>query len=160
MSADDFVAIQRLVHRYSDAVVNRNAEQWGSCWADDANWDLGGGRNVEGKVAIVGLWLAAMNTMAAVVQMVENGDAWFNVDTADPGRDHAVGRWYIQERYQRVGGEVGLLLAHYDDLYVRSASGWLFAQRFLQVHYQGPADLSGSFHNTEEKLAARSEGNA
>ncbi len=148
---DDYVAIQRLIHRYADAVVNRNGVQWSSCWADDANWDLGGGRMVEGKEAIVSLWYSAMKGMASVVQLVHNGEVWVRAD--DP--DRAVGRWYIDERYRRADGVAGTLLAHYDDEYVRVGGQWLFSRRFLQAHYNGAPDLSGEFSNRLDALVER-----
>lgn len=151
VGTDDYVAIQRLIHRYADAVVNRNGVQWSSCWADDADWDLGGGRMVEGKEAIVALWYSAMKGMASVVQLVHNGEVF--ADPADP--DQASGRWYIDERYRRADGVVGTLLAHYDDQYVRVGGTWLFARRFLQAHYNGPPDLSDTFNNDLDALVAR-----
>jgi len=159
VSTDDFIAIQRLVHRYAEAVVLRDGEQWGSCWAEDATWELGPGRSVHGRAAIVELWRSAMAGMAAVVQMVHNGDARTD-PAASADQDRAVGRWFIDERYRRADGESGILLAHYDDTYVRAADGdsepeWRFSSRFLQKHYQGAADLSGPFHNTAEALTAR-----
>lgn len=150
----DFVGIQRLVNRYSDAVVHRNGEQWSSCWADDAVWDLGGGRLVEGKDAIVKLWFAAMGGMAAVVQHTHNGDATYE----GSGRDVAVGRWAISERFLTADGHRGLLLAHYDDAYCKVDGTWLFLRRFLQVHYRGAPDLSGDFLNTRESLESRGLG--
>ncbi|MFM7126158.1 MAG: nuclear transport factor 2 family protein [Actinomycetota bacterium] len=150
----DFVGIQRLVNRYSDAVVHRNGEQWSSCWADDAVWDLGGGRLVEGKEAIVKLWFAAMGGMAAVVQHTHNGDATYE----GSGRDVAVGRWAISERFLTADGHRGLLLAHYDDAYRKADGAWLFTRRFLQVHYRGAPDLSGDFLNTRGSLESRGLG--
>ena len=151
VSTDDFVSIQRLVHRYSEAVVLRDAEQWSSCWTEDATWDLGGGRLVQGRTAIVDLWTSAMGGMAAVVQLTHNGDA--RMDGDDP--DRAVGRWFIDERYRRTNGVAGMLLAHYDDAYAREPDGqWRFTTRFLAVHYHGAPDLSADFHNTAELLAA------
>jgi hypothetical protein len=147
----DHIAVQRLVHRYADAVVHRNAAQWGRCWAEDAKWDLGRGRQVEGRPAIVELWKSAMAGMAAVVQNVVNGDAWLAADAGD----RAHGRWYINERFRRANGVAGILLAHYEDDYVRSADGWLFTNRVLRVHYMGAPDLSAEFTNTEAALAAR-----
>ena len=151
LPADDFVAIQVLVHRYADAVVHRDASQWGACWAEDARWNLGPGRVVEGRAAIVDLWLSAMSGYAAVVQTVQNGVA--SRDAGAP--DRATGRWYISERFCRVDGTRGGLLAHYDDTYVRRSEGWQFASRALQVHYMGPPDLSADFHNTPEALRQR-----
>ncbi len=135
-------AIAALVHRYSDAVVNRDAAQWGSCWAQDARWHLGPGRSVEGRPAIVDLWVKAMGGMAAVVQMVNNGAVHFDGDG-----DSATGRWYINEHYVRTNGATGLLLAHYDDTYVVEDGEWLFASRTLVPHYQGAPDLSAPFLN-------------
>jgi hypothetical protein len=151
VSTEDFVAIQRLVHRYSEAVVLRDGEQWGSCCAEDASWDLGRGRLVSGRPAIVELWTSAMAGMAAVVQMTHNGDVM-----ADPsGANRALGRWFIDERYRRTTGDVGMLLAHYDDAYVRGEDDqWRFSSRFLQVHYHGRPDLSDEFQNTAAALAA------
>ena len=151
VSVDDYVALQRLAHRYADAVVNRDVEQWGSCWADAGVWDLGGGRNVSGKDSIVNLWIAAMAGMDAVVQVVHNGDAWTVAD--QPGK--TFGRWHISERFRRGNGDVGVLLAHYDDSYVSTAEGWKFASRFLQPHYHGSPDLSSDFLNTPERLRQR-----
>jgi hypothetical protein len=145
----DELAIRRLVHRYADAVVRRDAAAWASCWADQSSWDLGRGRSVEGKEQITSLWRQAMGGMAAVVQMVHNGAA----DAADePGR--ATGRWYIDERFRRADGSNGILLAHYDDEYVREGGEWRFASRALVPHYSGPTDLSADFLNTREALEA------
>lgn len=135
-------SIAALVHRYSDAVVHRDAAQWGSCWAQDAKWHLGPGRSVEGRPAIVDLWVKAMGGMAAVVQMVNNGAVQFEGDGYA-----ATGRWYINEHYVRTNGTTGLLLAHYDDTYVAADGEWLFASRTLVPHYQGPPDLSAPFLN-------------
>jgi hypothetical protein len=146
----DELAIRRLVHRYADAVVRRDAAAWASCWAERSSWDLGGGRSVESKEQITALWRRAMGGMAAVVQMVHNGTA----ETADDA-DRATGRWYIDERFRRADGTHGILLAHYDDEYVREADGeWRFARRALVAHYNGPPDLSADFRNTRAALEA------
>ena len=96
-----------------------------------------------------------MGGMEAVVQLAHNGDA--RTVAGEP--DRAVGRWFIDERYRRTNGTVGMLLAHYDDAYARDADGtWRFANRFLAVHYHGAPDLSAEFHNTAAKLAAAGGG--
>ena len=100
----DDLAIRRLVHRYADAVVRRDAEAWASCWAEQSAWDLGRGRSVAGKDEITALWRSAMGGMAAVVQMVHNG-----ASDATDDRDRATGRWYIDERYRRGDGTNGIL---------------------------------------------------
>ena len=156
LGTDDYVSISRLIHRYADAVVHRRGDMWSSCWAEDAVWDLGRGRFVEGREAITELWYSAMKGMAAVVQTVQNGEAWFDPDegvVSSPNK--AVGRWYISERFRRADGAKGILLAHYDDHYVRRDGIWQLAGRVLQPHYMGAPDLSSDFLNDREALVAK-----
>ena len=157
---NQYLAIQRLAHRYADAVVQRDVLRWSSCWAQEAAWDLGNGRAVVGKDAIVALWSGAMGTMTAVVQNVLNGDVWVGSrDESDPqdetGSLH--GRWYIVEHYQPASGDRGLLLGHYDDEYVRDGDDWLYSRRRLTVHYAGPPDLSGTFFNSKQTMDERGQ---
>lgn len=135
-------AIADLVHKYADAVVHRNPEQWASTWADDAVWELGKGRRVEGREAILGLWNSAMDGFKAVVQNVANGSA-----TTDEEAGTGSGRWYVMENWCRADDSRGMLLAYYDDTYVKVDGEWLFASRELTIQYGGPPDLSGDFQN-------------
>ncbi len=134
--------IEDLVHRYADAIVHRDEEQWGATWAPDAVWELGAGHRVEGRQAIVALWNSAMDGFAAVVQNVLNGTY-----ETDEGAGSGSGRWYVVERWALTDGSRGILLAHYDDAYVRIGDGWCFAGRELVVQYSGPPDLSAPFLN-------------
>ena len=133
-------AIADLVHEYADAVVHRDAERWANTWAEDAVWELGRGRRVEGRDAILELWNNAMDGFHAVVQQVLNGTASFDGDTG-------TGRWHIHEHWCRADDSRGILLAHYDDLYIRTNGRWQFSSRELAVHYAGPPDLSAPFLN-------------
>lgn len=135
-------AIEDLVHRYADAVVHKDADQWIGTWAPDAVWELGRGRRVEGRDAILELWIGAMHGFRAVVQNVVNGTC-----TLDDAAGTGTGRWYILEHFKRADDNVGILLAYYDDAYTRVDGEWLFASRELVIQYGGPADLSADFHN-------------
>jgi ketosteroid isomerase-like protein len=141
VSKTDRELLAELVHRYADAVVHRDGEQWAATWAEDATWVLGPGREVVGRTAIVELWQGAMGRFDAVVQNVVNGEVTVDGDTAS-------GRWYIMEHFRKSSGEPGILLAFYDDTYVRAGIGWLFASRRLSAQYQGPPDLSAPFFNS------------
>ena len=134
--------IDDLLHGYADAVVHRDPDQWISTWASDATWELGKGRRVEGADAILALWNSAMDGFKAVVQNVVNHTA-----DLDEAAGTGSGRCYIIEHWCRVDDSRGILLAYYDDLYVRSDAGWQFASRELVVQYGGPPDLSGPFLN-------------
>jgi SnoaL-like domain len=135
--------IAELVHRYADAVVHRNGDLWGSTWAPDARWVLGPGRDVSGREAIVTLWNKAIGNFSAVVQNVLNGEVTIDLDAGT-----ASGRWYIMEHFRKLSGEPGILLAFYDDTYVRLEGEWLFASRELGRQYQGAPDLSDPFLNS------------
>jgi len=141
MTHTDREQIAELVHRYADAVVHRDGERWGATWDAEARWILGPTRDVTGRDAIVALWTQAMAGFEAVVQNVVNGEVTVTGDTAS-------GRWYIMEHFRRAGGAPGMLLAFYDDTYVRRDGAWRFASRALSPQYQGPPDLSAPFLNT------------
>lgn len=135
-------AITDLTHTYADAVVRRDADQWAGTWALDAVWELGKGRRVEGREAILGLWNGAMDGFKAVVQNVVNSTA-----TLDEEAGTGTGRCYIIEHWCRADDSRGMLLAYYDDAYVRVDGQWLFASRELVIQYGGPQDLSADFQN-------------
>ena len=132
------VAICDLVHRYCDAVVRKDREQWAATWSPDATWDLGRGRLMHGREAIVDYWVGAVDAFDCVVQLAHNGEA-----VVDGVR--GTGRWYISEHMQRRDGSNGLLLAFYDDEYAHVDGQWLFANRSITVLYRGPADLGAPF---------------
>ena len=130
--------IAGLVHRYADAVTRRDIDRWVDCWAADAVWTLHHDRVATGRDAILSMLRAALSTLDGVVQHVLNGEVAVN-DSA------AAGRWHIQEHLRRTTGEPLLVLAHYEDTYLRGDGRWRFQSRTLVPHYQGPPDLSGSF---------------
>jgi hypothetical protein len=134
-------SITDLIHDYADAVVCRDGERWAATWDADGVWDLGGGFEVKGRDAIYDLWQGAMGGFEKVIQTVLNGR--FEIDEAT-GRGR--GRQYIQEHFEKAKGEFGIMIAYYDDEYVRRGDQWLFASRKLVPLYQGLPDLSGNFH--------------
>jgi SnoaL-like protein len=132
------VEISDLVHRYSDAVVRKDRDQWAATWASDSHWDLGKGRIMNGRAAIVDYWIGAVEAFDIIVQLAHNGQAIVD-------GDRGAGRWYVSEHTQRTEGSKGFLLAYYNDTYSRVDGQWLFASRAITVLYRGPADLSGIF---------------
>jgi SnoaL-like domain len=142
VSADDYVAIQRLMSRASDAVTRRDMTQFGSCWTEEAAWHLGSIRPpMIGRATILEDFPRILASLEAAVQTVDNGDAWY----VDGTTDVAESRFYITELIRRSTGASDLLRAFYADRLVRAPDGWLFAERHLHPLYAGPADLSGSF---------------
>jgi ketosteroid isomerase-like protein len=132
----DRIEIRELMETYAHGVMNRDAEIWGSVWAEDAYWglpeypDLGG---FDGRPAIVAGWIESMqhygldactrpmiyvmtpgaidvtgNTATAVAYTSEIYD-----DPATGKRIHARGR--------------------YDDELKKSDGGWLFSRREYRI---------------------------
>jgi SnoaL-like domain len=64
---EDRVAIRELMDTHAHGVMTKDAEIWGSIWADDASWslpdypDLGA---FEGKETIVSGWIESMKVYA------------------------------------------------------------------------------------------------
>ena len=40
MAVEDVIEIQALAQTYADGVMQRDAEIWGSTWAEDGQWHL------------------------------------------------------------------------------------------------------------------------
>jgi hypothetical protein len=131
-TAEDQLAIERLVASYCDGVIRRDTDTWAATWAvEGASWDLPG-RSMEGKDAIVAFWVEAMKRFDFVMQTAPVT----LVEMVDD--DHAAGRSYVQEHF-RVNGEVGKLYACYHDRYVRTPDGWRFQERRLEIIDRGTA---------------------
>jgi ketosteroid isomerase-like protein len=138
MAISDEMAITRLTHDYAAAVRAQDAAAWGATWADDAEWLLGPDRAVTGRDAIVEMWSAAMVRYHRVVQLYLS--SWVDIDG-----DRAHGSIQFVELLEPVGESPRTMAAQYHDRYVRTADGWRYARRELDVWYVGGTDLAGRF---------------
>jgi uncharacterized protein (TIGR02246 family) len=134
----DSDAIVRLLHAYGDAVLARDAEAWADTWTEDGRWELGAGRVIEGRTAIVEHWRASIANYRHVVQLYLSNTATVESDTA-------AGRAYLVELNVPVDGDRRILVAWYDDTYRRTDAGWRFSSRALTRLYLGAPDLGGQF---------------
>lgn len=150
VSAVDYLAIQRFLGGSSDAVTRRDFEKFAACWAVDGVWNIGLNRELlEGRDTIVENIRTIMDGIDAMVQTIENGDAWY----ADGDTDVAHARFYFTELVRRPTGESTLLRFFYADRLVRNGDGWLFSERVLNPIYVGPYDLSGPFQSSTAQYA-------
>ncbi|NDI47162.1 nuclear transport factor 2 family protein [Goekera deserti] len=131
--AEDELAVRDLVARYCDAVSRRDPVAWAGTWTDDAVWDLGGGRVVHGRAAVVELWTSALERYPWVAQLAPTGTVQLDGGTA-------TGSWWVLELNHRADGTGALHLGHYDDVYRRTDAGWRFAARRHSMVYRGPLD--------------------
>jgi uncharacterized protein (TIGR02246 family) len=129
----DELAIRNLLARYGDAVCRRDAEAWGDTWSQDCTWDLGGGRLVHGRDAVVALWRQAIAKYPWVAQLPASGF----IEEIDGA---VQGTWYVLELNHLADGQGVMHLGHYRDTYVKTDTGWRFATRRFAIIYRGAMD--------------------
>lgn len=126
---EDRLAIHELVAAYGDAVTRRDAQDWGSLWAEDAQWclpDVPGMERIAGRAAIVATWGEAMKEFPFQVNVQTSGH--IEVDG-----DRARGRAYTSERVKDREGKPAVWTNVYTDEYVKRGGRWLFASRTLAI---------------------------
>ncbi len=133
----DRTEIAELVHRYCDALCQRNHDAWVETFANDGIWN-GGRGEMAGRPALSATFKKVMELFDHVLQLTHNGAVKVDGDAAR-------GRWYVTEYGLTAKGRRTLYIVHYDDEYRRTAEGWRFSRRTVTWHYQGPPDLSGNF---------------
>ncbi|MGN6495956.1 MAG: nuclear transport factor 2 family protein [Tsuneonella sp.] len=122
---EDRLAIRELNDSYCDAVLRVDAQDWGKCWADDAQWSLMG-TTVEGREAIVQMWSGAMKSFASV--------SFLGITCAvEVDGDRATGRVQTHEILALPDGGSRVVGGRYDDQYVKRDGTWLYASRRFSV---------------------------
>jgi hypothetical protein len=136
---EDKLEIQHLAQVYGDGVMQRDAELWGSTWAENGIWSLPGmEKPVEGRETLKGFWSQVMGGYPHVLHWVQPG-----MITVEG--DKARARFYVQENIKDAKGNQMRVAGVYDDQLVRENGKWKFARRDFTVLYRGPTDLSGDF---------------
>jgi len=129
---EDRMAICELIDSYGDAVSRNSAKDWGENWAVDAVWNLNLPNlpKVEGRAAIVALWVQAMSAYEWVLMTAKAGEI---IVSGDAG----TGRFYTSELTRLKGGEEQRIAGRYDDTYVKSGGRWYFKSRtYKMLHIQ------------------------
>jgi hypothetical protein len=125
-SVEDRLAIRELIEDYDDAVFRRDGTQWGSTWAADAIWSIGG-REVRGREAIVKLWTEFMDQYPFVGLYLTGGGCALGERTGE-------GRWYVLDVGVDHAGKDLCVHGRYDDRYAKGDDGlWRFASRRYEV---------------------------
>lgn len=127
-SASTDSALRHLVARQCDGVVRANTAVWTSTWADDAVWDRGTGKPVNGRGAIAAAWERDRQGYDWVVQ-----SPLVTVFEVDEHTGRGTGRVVVSERSKRTAGKAATMLGTFHDRYVRVDGQWMFAERRLEV---------------------------
>lgn len=124
----DQLAIRALLERYCDGVNQRDAEIWGSTWAEDAVWELPhlDMAGITGREQIVAAWLEAMKLFPFVNMMAHPG-------FIEVSGDRAVMRSYTSEVAVMQDGSEISPRGEYEDECVRVNGEWKFSLRRFKV---------------------------
>jgi hypothetical protein len=129
---EDRIAICELVDSYGDAVSRHCAEDWGANWAVDAVWNLNlpDLPKVEGRTAIVELWVRAMAAYEWVLMTAKPGEIIVDGNQGS-------GRFYTAELTRLKSGEEQRIAGRYEDVYIKSDGRWYFKTRtYKMLHIQ------------------------
>jgi ketosteroid isomerase-like protein len=123
----DKLAIRERLEAYADAVMRKDADAWGACWAQDCVWNLGGGE-MKGRDTIVPIWIKAMASYTFVAFP-------FVVGKITLEGDRAVVRSFVHEHLYPVEGGPVRQLGQYDDVLIRQGGDWVFQSRaYSRLH--------------------------
>lgn len=134
---EDEIGLRNLMAKYVDAVNRNDAENWISCWTEDASWNLMG-NPITGKEAILGLWQQMMSGFEFALMVPSTGAFEVNGDTAQ-------GHWYLQEFTRDKQGKSMSIVSRYKDIYKKQDGQWLYQSRVYEIIYLGDDDLKGQY---------------
>lgn len=118
---EDRLALRELHDSYGDAVFRRDANDWGSNWAEDGVWNLMG-QEIKGRTAIVAMWKQAMDGFSSVSFFTQPGV--IHIDG-----DRASGVVYTHEVLEQKDGKLYRMVGTYADEYVKQNGRWFFSRR-------------------------------
>lgn len=124
----DKEAIRELACRYADCVWRRDVEGAVGLFADDGVMDPGTGAPIVGRAALLEAYSAMLT--GDLQPFVHN-------HVVELDGDRATGRCYLDLRASRDGVSM-MGSGWYDDVYVRTATGWKFHSRKLHMRFFTP----------------------
>lgn len=133
LDTNPIIAIERLNADYCDAVLRRDAPDWGALWTEDSRWFFLG-EWLEGNAAIVARWSAAMAGFPVVLHKIIS-------QQIDPQGDTGTGRVYLEEEIVTADGDALRFVGVYHDRYQLSGDRWRYASRRFDLMYQGPGAI-------------------
>ena len=128
-------AIRQLHARYADAVWRKDLDAFGDCFADDAEWRIGG-RILRGRAQIVENLKRLLPNFHRILMT-------FRTPIVEVGNGTATSRTYVTENNIFIDGRPGCSIGIYYERFVDQGNRWRFSWRLFQTHYLGPADMTG-----------------
>lgn len=130
--------IRQLHAHYTDAVWRKDAAAFGECFTDDAEWRISG--NIfRGRAEITDVIGKILSNAHRILMT-------FRTPIIQVGDGRAMGRTYVTEQCTWTNREPNVSIGRYYERFVDQGDRWRFAWRLYELHYTGPADLSGTWH--------------
>jgi uncharacterized protein (TIGR02246 family) len=129
---EDRLAIRELIDTYADATNLRDADVWGSLFAEEARWflpDFPEYGDTVGRDAIVAKWVAAVADHEGLVYVATPG-------AIEVDGDRATARLYTSEVYTAKDGATVRRRGRYDDVLVKRAGRWLIDEHAFRTLHQ------------------------
>jgi ketosteroid isomerase-like protein len=130
--------VRELHARYVDAVWRRDWDAFADCWTEDAQWKIGGHAFSSREAIVTGFkgfmerYSHVLVTLRPPVLQIERGAA--------------SGRTYITEQNKaKDGAYINSIGIYYERFRRGDDDRWRRSWALFQLHYIGPADLSGTF---------------
>lgn len=142
----DQVAVETAIRQfhalYTDAVWRKDYDAFGDCFTEDAEWRIAG-MVLSGRPAIVDNLKRLMPSFRRVLMT-------FRTPILTMGDGTATGRTYVTEQNAFVNGRPGCSIGIYYERFIDQGDRWRCSWRLFQLHYLGPADLTGEFFDNPD----------
>jgi len=139
----DFAAaecgIRQLHARYMDAVWRKDAQSFAECFTEDGEWRISG-MSLKGRAEIA-------ETIGRILANARKVLITFRTPILAVGDGRASGRTYVTEQCSWLHRPPNISIGRYYEHFVREGDRWLFSWRLFQIHYSGPEDMSGEWHD-------------
>jgi ketosteroid isomerase-like protein len=130
--------IRQLHSRYVDAVFRKDYATFAQCWSDDAEWRIAG-RILRGRDDITAFLEQAMGNFHRVIMTFRNPLVEMT------GQGAARSRVYVTEQNGFKDRRPGATIGTYFEKVIERDGRWLRSWALFQLHYMGPADLTGEY---------------
>ncbi len=137
--------IRQLHARYTDAVWRQDLDAFADCFTPEGEWRISG-RVFRGRAEI-------RESIRQILGNFKRVLISFGTPIIEVAETTATGRTYVNERCAWKNGNTNISIGRYYERFVLDEDRWRFAWRLFQLHYRGPADLTGPFFDNPDYCA-------
>lgn len=130
--------IRQLHSHYTDAVWRKDFTAFAGCFAEDGEWRISG-MVLRGRDEIAGTIEKIMKNASRIL-------ITFRTPIIELTPEGASGRTYITEQCSWKHLPPNISIGRYYEDFVEEDGRWRFRWRLFELHYSGPDDMSGTWH--------------